>query len=62
MTGRNDRSATIYRRSGANQVRVRVREDHCSRGRRVYPLLKHGKGAELTSRGNGGGEGNEIAK
>ena len=49
MIGRNDRSATIYRRSGANQVRVRVGGDRCSRGRKAYPLLKYGKGVELTS-------------
>jgi len=36
---------------------VQVRGDHCSQGRRAYPLLKHGRGAELTSHNQGGGGG-----
>ena len=57
MIGRNDRSATIYRRSGAGQARVQARGDRCSQGHRVYPLLRHGKGVELTSQNQGGGGG-----
>ena len=55
MIGRNGRSAIIYRRSGASRVRVLVRGDRCSQGRRVCPLSKHGKGVELTSQDQGGG-------
>lgn len=55
MIGWNGRSVTIYRRSGASQARVQARGDRYSQGRRVYPLLRHGKGAELTSRDQGGG-------
>jgi len=55
MIGRNDRSATIYRRSGVNQVHVRVVGDRCLRGHKACLLLKHGKGVELTSQHKGGG-------
>jgi len=56
MIGRNGRSAVIYRRPGASRVRVQVRGGRCSQGRIVCPLLKRGKGAELTSQDQGGGE------
>jgi len=55
MIGRNGRSAIIYRRSGASRVRVQVRGGRCLQGRRVCPLLKHGKGVESTSQDQGGG-------
>ena len=57
MIERNDRSAAIYRRSGANLVRERATGDHYSQGRRVYPLSKHGKEAALTSQHRDGGGG-----
>jgi polynucleotide 5'-hydroxyl-kinase GRC3/NOL9 len=58
MIGRNGRSVTIYRRSGASRARVRVAGDRYSLGRRLYPLLKRGTEAESTSQyGDGGGEG-----
>jgi polynucleotide 5'-hydroxyl-kinase GRC3/NOL9 len=55
MTAGNDRSATIYRRSGVTPVRAQVRGDRCSRGRRPYPLLRRGKEAGLTSQDKGSG-------
>ena len=55
MIGRNDRSATICRRSGANRVRARVTEYHWLQGRRAYLLLKHGKEAGSTSQHQDGG-------